>query len=732
MTTTESRIDRLMTSLADCLLPLLKPVLRLFAQVWWRFRAYNTEVLDAPGPVLLLPNHVSWLDWLFIGVCLDGDWRFVVSKSAAQRSLMHRFVMINRYTFTVDTDSPYGFKHAAEFLAKGGRLVLFPEGRVSRTTSLMRLFDGTGLLLQKSHAKVIICYLRGAQWLVGSPNVERKRLFQKVTAHFSKVLIPPMVEHVSSTAAREHLTNWLRDRMVAQQFEVETELGPCTVLRAIAETRHRLPNHAVLSDMSHSELTYRHLLARVDLLAQQLRPGVTGEVERVGLLLPNVNGMPMALLALWQLGKVPAILNFSTGTATMLACARLAGLKQIISSRAFLERAHIEVQPFRDAGVEVIFLEDLRAKITLPQKLATLFRHTFLPGWATQYSPFANETTVAAVLFTSGSEGMPKGVALTHANLLANIRQMLLVTDLGESDRIFNCLPLFHSFGLTVGTLLPLVRGMHVVLFPSPLQYKLVPTAFYDRDCTVLLSTNTFLNAYARKAHPYDFRTLRYLFAGAEKVQQATAQVWSERFGVRILEGYGATECGPGVSVNTPLEHAAGTAGRLLPGMEYRIEPVEGVSEGGRLFVRGPNVMQGYLNLDANAAFQALGGWYDTGDIVTVDAQRYVRILGRVKRFAKVSGEMVSLTAVEDALAGVFKHFGLRTEVAVITRPDEEKGEALVVVTNEPRVTIEEIRAAIRAKGLTNLCVPREIKVVPEIPKLGTGKVNHRALQEMI
>ncbi|MSR43349.1 MAG: AMP-dependent synthetase, partial [Pedosphaera sp.] len=344
-------------------------------------------------------------------------------------------------------------------------------------------------------------------------------------------------------------------------------------------------------------------------------------------------------------------------------------------------------------------------------------------------SPFSNE---AVVLFTSGSEGMPKGVSLTHGNLLANIRQMLLVTDLGESDRIFNCLPLFHSFGLTVGTLLPLVRGMHVFLFPSPLQYKLVPTAFYDRNCTVLLSTNTFLNGYARKAHPYDFRTLRYLFAGAEKVQQATAQAWSERFGVRILEGYGATECGPGVSVNTPLEYAGGSAGRLLPAMEYRLEPVEGVADGGRLFVRGPNVMHAYLNPDANAAFQSLGGWYDTGDIVSVDEQRYVRILGRMKRFAKVSGEMVSLTAVEDAVGGVFKHFGLRTEVAVISRPDEEKGEVLVAVTNEARVTLEEIRAAIRASGLTNLCVPRELKVVREIPKLGTGKVNHRALEKML
>jgi acyl-[acyl-carrier-protein]-phospholipid O-acyltransferase/long-chain-fatty-acid--[acyl-carrier-protein] ligase len=327
---------------------------------------------------------------------------------------------------------------------------------------------------------------------------------------------------------------------------------------------------------------------------------------------------------------------------------------------------------------------------------------------------------------------MPKGVELTHRNLLANIRQMLGVTDMVDSDRVFNALPLFHSFGITVGTLLPLVRGMSVFIYPSPLHYRVVPAIFYDRDCTIMLGTNTFLNGYARKAHPYDFRSLRYMFAGAEKLQEATAQIWSQKFGVRILEGYGATECSPCVSVNTPLAPRYGSAGKLMPGMEYRLEQIEGVNEGGRLFVRGPNVMKGYINPDANAKFQALEGWYDTGDIVSLDVDGFVTILGRLKRFAKVSGEMVSLTAVEDALAGAFPQYGLRCQVAVISKHDEDKGEKLIAVTNEPKLSIEEMRGAIKAKGLSNLCVPREIKVVREIPKLGTGKVNHRELQKLI
>jgi len=309
---------------------------------------------------------------------------------------------------------------------------------------------------------------------------------------------------------------------------------------------------------------------------------------------------------------------------------------------------------------------------------------------------------------------------------------MLAVIDLEDRDRVFNALPSFHSFGLTVGTLLGLVRGLYVFMYPSPLHYRVIPNVLYDRYCTVFLATNTFLNGYARRAHPYDFRALRYLFAGAEKVQDETARLWMQRFGVRILEGYGATECSPVISVNLPQAPRHGSAGRLLPGLDYQLESVEGVSDGGRLLVRGPNVMRGYLNPDANARFKSLGGWYDTGDIVNVDADGFVHILGRLKRFAKVSGEMVSLAAVEDALAGAFPQYGIRFEVAIVARPDAEKGETLIAVTNEARLTLDEIRAVIRAKGFTNLCVPREVRFLREIPKLGTGKVSHMELSRRV
>ncbi len=710
----------------------MRTLLRLIARLCFRFRAHNTQALTTPGPVLLVPNHVSWLDWLFLGAVLDDDWKFVTSSTAAETSWLHRKMMLNRRTFPVDNTSPYALRDMSDYLEKGGRLVLFAEGRITLSGSLMKIYDGTGFLIRKTGAKVITCYLRGASrgHFVRHPGW--RRWFPRVSAHFSPVLTAPVFENLSHTAARAKVTTWLRDRMTLQQFETEMAFGPQHVLAAVAETAANIPRRVALEDITFKELTYRRLMVGADLLAAEWRARI-GLIpgEHVGVLLPNMNAQPATLLSLWAAHKVPALLNFSTGIPVMLQCAQLAGLKHIITSRQFLEKARLNLTPLEAAGIKLIHLEDVGPAISGFAKFTALLRHTLSTGAGLRTAPLQPGET-ATILFTSGSEGVPKGVALSHRNLLANIRQAIAVIDVTDNDRFFNALPMFHSFGLLGGTLFPLVRGCYTFLYPSPLHYRVVPTLVYDRACTVLLGTNTFLNGYARKAHAYDFNSLRYLIAGAEKVQTATLDTWARRFGVRILEGYGATECSPLISLNTRMEPCVGSAGRLVPGLEYKLETVEGVGEGGRLFVRGPNVMQGYLNPEADEKFQALGGWYDTGDIVSVDADGYLHIRGRLKRFAKVSGEMVSLTAVEDALAGAFPQFGLCCAVAVIARPDEDKGEKILAITNEPKLQLADIRAAIRAKGLGNLCAPREIKVVTSIPKLGTGKTNHRELEKML
>ncbi len=704
---------------------------RLLLKLFFRYRAYNVGVLNQPGPVLLIPNHVSWLDWLFLYVVLDEGWKFVTSSTTAQASWFHTKVMVNRRTFPVDPASPYAVRAMTEFLEKGGRLVLFAEGRISLTGAIMKIYDGTGFLVHKTRAKVITCYLRGASRVRFVRHQGWTKWFPRVSVHFSDVLQAPTMSQFSHTVARQKLTAWLRDQVLRQHFEVEMAFGQPNLLAAIVETAANIPHQIALEDVTFAKLNYRRLMTATAVLGNAWRRRLSGPVgEQVGVLLPNVNGTPITVLSLWSAGKVPAILNFSTGMQTMLACAQLASLKHVVTSRLFAEKTKMDLSALEGAGLTLHYLEDVRAELGVADKLVPALRHRFSVGAGVENHRFKPDDT-AVILFTSGSEGVPKGVQLSHGNLLANIRQVTAIFDLTDADRFFNAMPLFHSFGLT-GILMPLVRGCYTFLYPSPLHYRVVPALIYDRACTVMFGTNTFLNGYARKAHAYDFNSIRYLVAGAEKVQGATIDLWARRFGIRILEGYGATECSPIISLNSRMEPNVGTAGRFLPGIDYKLEPVDGVEEGGRLFVRGPNVMKGYLNADANAQFQALDGWYDTGDIVSLDADGFVTIRGRLKRFAKVSGEMVSLTAVEDALAGAFPQYGLRCYVAVVTRPDEEKGEALIAVTNEPRLQLADIRAAVRAKGLSNLCAPRELKVVRAIPKLGTGKINHRELQRLM
>jgi acyl-[acyl-carrier-protein]-phospholipid O-acyltransferase/long-chain-fatty-acid--[acyl-carrier-protein] ligase len=451
----------------------MKSCFRFLLRILFRFRAYDLDALKTPGPVLLVPNHLSWIDWLFLWVCLDEDWKFVTSSVSAQTSWLHRMVMINHYTLPIDTGSPYAVKHMAEFLKGGGRLVLFAEGRLSRTGTLMKLFDGTGFLIFKTKAKIITAYLRGAGSLPFSPNPGWKKCFPKVTAHFSAPLVAPELGDISTGRARALLTSWLRDQMVRQQFEVEMAFGATNVLSAVAEIARKHPGHIILEDATQQKLTYRKLMVGADVLAHALRGAVAGG-ERIGLLMPNVNATPVVILALWSLGKIPAVLNFSSGTSAMLACAELAGLKHIVTSRAFFERARLNADDFVKAGVSLIYLEDVHASINGSRKFLTLLRHVFNPQFAIRNAQSVSSTAV--IVFTSGSEGVPKGVELTHGNILANIRQMLAVTDITDGDRLFNCLPLFHSFGLTVGAFLPLMRGIYVFLYPSPLHYRTLRT----------------------------------------------------------------------------------------------------------------------------------------------------------------------------------------------------------------------------------------------------------------
>jgi len=409
------------------------------------------------------------------------------------------------------------------------------------------------------------------------------------------------------------------------------------------------------------------------------------------------------------------MINFTAGAANIRAACTAAVVRTIVTSRGFVERARLDklVDSLAET-IRIIYLEDLRQTVSLADKMRALigYRRALVPR---------NADEPAAILFTSGSEGTPKGVVLTHRNMLCNAAQAAARIDFGRTDKVFNTLPVFHAFGLTVGLVLPLVSGVPVFLYPSPLHYRVVPELVYGANATILFGTDTFLSGYARAAHAYDFRSVRYVLAGAEPVKEATRRLWAEKFGLRILEGYGVTETAPALALNTPMFNRFGTVGRLLPGIEARLEPVPGVEEGGRLYVRGPNVMLGYLKTDKPGILvPPEGGWHDTGDIVAIDRDGFVTIKGRAKRFAKIGGEMISLAAVETLASELWPD----VQSAVVTEPDPRRGERLVLVTEKKGATRAAFQAYAKEKGASDLTAPAEVVIVDKLPLLGSGKAD--------
>ena len=524
---------------------------------------------------------------------------------------------------------------------------------------------------------------------------------------------------------RAALAAALQDVMVRAAFDAaDTGRSLFTALLG-ARDRHGA-GLEIAEDIARTPLTYRRLLLGAVVLGRRL-DALVPDGERVGVMLPNAAAALVTFFGLQAFGRVPALLNFSAGAEGMLSACRTAQLTTVISSRAFIERGRLELVIARMEGqVRLLWLEDIRAELGLAARLrgmARALRASALPGARVPAD------APAVVLFTSGSEGTPKGVVLSHRNILANCAQAAAALDFGPADRIVNAMPMFHSFGLTGGTLLPLFLGIRNFLYPSPLHYRIVPETIYDTDATIAFGSDTFLAGWARFAHPYDFRSVRMVFAGAEKLREETRRAYLDRFGVPILEGYGITEASPVLAVNTPMHHRAGTVGRLLPGIAHRLDPVDGIAGGGRLVVRGANVMLGYFRASAPGVLEPPpDGWFDTGDVVSVDRDGFVSILGRAKRFAKIGGEMVSMPAAEALAAELWPD----SVHAVVAQPDARKGERLVLVTTRRGAEGSALLAHARVRGVGEIMVPRSVVTVEAMPLLGSGKIDYPGVERLL
>ena len=667
------------------------------------------------NPIIAL-NHTSFLDAALALSLLPKDPVFAIDSAMAQNWWVKPFLHFTR-AMPLDPTKPMATRTLINAVKGGEPLIIFPEGRLTVTGSLMKIYDGAGLIADKTDAYVVPVRLEGLDatpFTRLSKGQVRRRWFPKVTVTVLepvKLSVDPELKGKHRRIAAGAALYEIMSNLIYRTTSIER-----TVPQALIEAAqlHGM-NRIAVEDPISGTLSYRKLLMGARILGEKLMP-LAPEGKPIGLMLPNANGAAVTLMALMSAGRVPAMINFTAGVANVLAACRAAEVDTILTSRAFIEKGRLDtlitgLQP----AIRIVYLDDIRPTITLGDKLRG-FWNAKLPLVKRKPDDWA------AILFTSGSEGMPKGVVLSHKNMLANAAQAAARIDFGRQDKVFNVLPVFHSFGLTVGLVLPLVSGVRIYLYPSPLHYRIVPELVYGTNATILFGTDTFLSGYARSAHAYDFRSLRFILAGAEPVKEATRRTYLEKFGLRILEGYGVTETAPALALNTPMFNKFGTVGRIMPGMEARLDKVEGVDEGGRLFVKGPNVMLGYLRADNPGVLEPPpSGWHDTGDIVTIDKQGFIAIKGRAKRFAKVAGEMISFAAVE-ALASELWPDALS---AVASVPDPRKGERLILVTQKKDPTRSEFLAFARSRGANELMVPAEIVHLEKMPLLGTGKIDN-------
>lgn len=700
---------------------LIKSILQGVFKLLYRVEVVGVENIHKAGKrAVIVGNHVSLLDPPLLAAFLPDRPMFAINTQVAKWWWVRPFLKLVD-NFPIDPMNPYSIKTLIRKVEEDRHIVIFPEGRLTATGSLMKIYDGPGLIADRGDAMIVPVRIDGPQY-TRFARLKNKMPFKHLPKIRITILEPvafKIDENLKGRARRAAASRQLYD--VMENMMLSTSRFDETLWNSLIMARDlQGPDYWIAEDQNLAPVTYDALVKRAKVLGKYCS-GFLKRGENVGVLLPNSVGALAAFFALQSRSIVPALLNFTMGAQALSSACTTGEIKTILTSRKFIAMGRLDslIEKLGE-NRQVIYFEDIAREIKFHHKL-----WAFLPAPQKSVSPY----DPAVVLFTSGSEGSPKGVVLSHANLLSNIAQVGARLSYNRQDIVFNCLPMFHSFGLTGGTLLPVLSGVKTFLYPNPLHIRIIPELVYSTNATIMFGTDTFLNGYARVANPYDFYGLRFIFAGAEKVRESTRKTYMDRYGVRILEGYGATETSPVIAVNSPMYQKEGSVGRPLAGIEIKLEPVEGITEGGRLLVRGPNVMLGYYKDDKPGVLQPpVDGWHDTGDIVNQDREGYIKIMGRAKRFAKIAGEMVSLTTPENMASALWPE----AQHAVIAAKDARKGEQLILATTASAATRDAMSQYANEQGIPALAVPAKIVVLDSIPVLGTGKTDYPGVEKKV
>ena len=714
---------------------LLQKILRRVLSAFYKVEVKGLENYQGlKDNVIIVANHTSFLDALLLYAFLPFDMTYAVNTHVAKGWMLKvagRFVNL----FPMDPTNPLSIRALIKKVRSGDNVVIFPEGRITVTGSLMKIYHGPGLVADKTGAMVLPICIDGAQYTPFSHLRGRVRLrwFPEITLTVLEPRKLHMDDAVRGRARREKAGKILSDVMTDMVFSssnYKTTLFDRLLDARIVHGGKKL----IAEDVNRKPISYDTMVTKSFALGKELTK-YSSRGKAVGMLLPGALSSIVTFWGLHAYGRIPAMLNYTVGGQGLISACETAQIDTVVTAKAFVQKAKLQVEVAElSQRVKVLYLEDIAKNISPYIKIRSFLISRFDKGLKRRHRVRGvSPDSPAVILFTSGSEGAPKGVVLSHQNLLANMNQMASRIDFNAQDIALNALPLFHSFGLTAGTLLTMLSGMKTFLYPSPLHFRVIPEVAYDIGATIMFGTNTFLAGYAKHAHPYDFYSVRYVFAGAEKLKDEVRRTWEDKFGVRIFEGYGATETSPVLAVNTAMDNQPGSVGRLLPGIEHQLQPVPGMEKGARLFVSGPNVMLGYMLHDNPGQLvppqSHLGkSWYDTGDIVEINDEGFITISGRAKRFAKMAGEMVSLTAVEALASKVWPD----AQHAAVAVPDAKKGEQVVLMTTQKDADRAALVEQAHKDSVGEIYVPRKVMVVIAIPVLGTGKTDYVSAQSLL
>ncbi len=695
---------------------------------------FNFDVRKLPTKGVYVVNHVSYLDPIMLFAFLPGNPVFALNGHLYRRHWI-RFFMSKADIVPFNPIEPSDIKKLIAKVDEGRLVVIFAEGRITEDGGLMKIYEAPGLVADKSKAPLIPVWIDGPQY----------GYFSKTKGHLPHRPLPKMRIYVGKPRSfklkdelrrqRDHISNEVYMILREMCFEINynKDISLFAQLMKTAKVYSRTgwfsKRPRIIEDINRKQKSFKDIIVASFALGRTFRK-FTGHDENVGVLLPNAIATVCTFFGLSAFERTPVMINFSVGAKNMVSMCKTALVKSVITSKTFIIKGKLEpaIEEMEKAGVKIIYLEDLAKKMSIFTKI-----NAFISYKIKRIPHKKGGNKKAVIVFTSGSEGAPKAVILSHANLMANVNQLAAIQTVTYKDLLFNALPMFHSFGLMVGMLFPLFNGAKLFLYPSPLHYRVVAELVYELGATLMIGTDTFLRGYAKIAHPYDFHTVRLMYSGGEAAKPDTRSMWMEHSGIRMMEAYGSTECSPVMTANNGIFNKFGSIGKLLPGMQYKIEPVDGIATGGELCVKGPNVMLGYyMPSEPGVLVPPQNGWYHTGDVVDIDEIGFFTIKDRIKRFAKIGGEMVSLNAVQDMVIDATKEMLGEYNYGVVAIPHESKGEQIVLVTNNKSVTSAMLHEYVKANGMSELYLPRVILYHEKLPVFATGKADNVTLKKEV